>query len=288
MSTAHRAILFLIWFSVAVNAKAQAVPDLKSVMKRAQNYVDTYEERLGTLIGQETYRQTAKWDGRGRQGGTLRRTMSSDFLLIRVEGQWFGVRNVLTVDQRHVGARLTDFSRILRQSPVSAAQQLAEITTENGRYNIGDFIRTFNVPTFPLKILHSSNIGGFAFEKGAMRKNGNTTTWEIRFSETAHPTLIHDLKGNDQPQHGTLWIDPDTGTVLKTETGITMRVGLFSAKVTLLVTYNQSLNVNMLVPATMEEHYDSAVHRVEATATYSDFRRFGTEVKLLDIGPIER
>jgi hypothetical protein len=45
------------------------------------------------------------------------------------------------------------------------------------------------VPCFP------AAIRGFTFEKGAEKKICNATTWEIRFSETSHPTLIQDLKG---------------------------------------------------------------------------------------------
>lgn len=272
------------------------MPDLKTVIERAQNYVKAYEEQLGTLIGQEDYDQTAKWDsnttvwsGISRSGmrvGTQRRRMSSDFLLSRIEGQWFGVRNVLTVDQQRIDGKPADFARILAQSPVSTAQQLEAITAANRRYNIGDFIRTINVPTFPLKILHSSNVGRFIFEKGAEKKIGNTTAWEIRFSEASHPTIIHDLNDNDQAQHGSLWIDSDTGIVLKTETRINARTGSVLGKVTLIVTYKRSSKLNMLVPDTMEERYDTEFHRVDATATYSNFRRFETEVKL-NIGPIE-
>lgn len=127
MSASHSAILFLICFSVAANAKAQGVPDLKTVVERTQNYVKAYEEQLGTLIGQEDYNQTAKWDsnttvwnGTRRSGmrvGMQRRRMSSDFLLSRIEGQWFGVRNVLTVDQRRIDGKPADFGRIMAQSP---------------------------------------------------------------------------------------------------------------------------------------------------------------------------
>ena len=297
MSTSHRAILFLICFTVAADAGPQGVPDLKTVIERAQNYVKAYQEQLGTLIGQENYEQAAKWDSNttvsngttrsGMRAGTQRRKMSSDFLLSRIEGQWFGVRNVLTVDQRRIDGKPADFARILAQSPVTAAQQLEAITAANRRYNIGDFIRTFNVPTFPLKILHSSNVSRFVFEKGAEKKIGNATALEIRFSEASHPTMIRDLNGNDQAQEGSLWIDPDTGTVLKTETRITARTGSIWGKVTLIVTYKQSTKLNMLVPDAMEERYDSEFHRVDATARYSNFRRFETEVKL-NFGPIEQ
>ena len=99
--------------------------------------------------------------------------------------------------------------------------------------------------------------------------------------------MIRDLNFNDQAQHGSFWIDPDTGTVLKTETRINARSGSVSGKVTLIVTYKLSSKLSMLVPDTMEERYGSEFHRVDATATYSNFRRFETEVKL-DIGPIEQ
>jgi hypothetical protein len=191
------------------------------------------------------------------------------------------------VDQRRVDGKRADFARILAQSPVSAAEQLEEITAANRRYNLGDFIRTFNVPTFPLTILHSSNVGRFVFEKETEMTIGDTPAWEIGFSEVSHPTMIQDLKNNDQAQQGKLWIDPDTGTVLKTETRINAQTGSLWSKVTLVVTYKRSSKLNMLVPDAMEEH-ESEFHRVEATATYSNFRRFETEVKLLDIGPIQQ
>ena len=92
-------------------------------------------------------------------------------------------------------------------------------------------------------------------------------------------------------QHGSLWIDPDTGTILKTETRINAQTvrfwGKVTLKVTLIVTYKLSPKLDMLVPDTMEERYDSEFHRVDPTATYSNFRRFETEVKL-DIGPVEQ
>jgi hypothetical protein len=294
---AHRTILLLVSLSVAANAGAQGEPGLKTVMERAQNYVESYEKQLGTLIGQEDYSQTAKWDdhtavvnGIRRSGirvGTQRRSMSSDFLLTRIDGQWFAVRNVLSVDRRRVDGKQPDFARILGQSSSSAAKQLEEISAANRRYNIGDFFRTFNEPTFPLKILYSSNASRFVFEKGAGKNIGNVAAWEIRFSETLHPTMIHDLQDNDQAQHGRLWLDPSTGAVLKTETEIDYRAGSVWGKVTLVVTYKESSKLNMLVPEAMEERYDSEFHHVSATAIYSNFRRFETEVKL-DIGPIEQ
>jgi hypothetical protein len=197
-----------------------------------------------------------------------------------------------------------DFGGILAQSPASIVQQLKEVNQSNTRYNIGDFLRTFNVPTFPLTILRRSNFGRFRFEKRSERKLDNAMTWEIGFYEVAHPALIGDSHGKDQIERCRFWIDPDTGKVLKTETlidgkteTVTYRASgrpegghievrsVATYKVSFVVTYKPSSKLNMLVPGTMQESYDSDFHHVEGTATYSNFRRFETDVKL-DIGPI--
>jgi hypothetical protein len=218
--------------------------------------------------------------------GTQRRRLSSDFLLTRVGGEWFGVRNVLEVDSKRADEKNTDFSKILSRSPESLSEDLRNMNRSSSRYNIGDFTRTFNLPTFPLTMLHASNFRRFTFEKGQEKKIGDVMTWEIRFSEVVHPTMVRDLKGNDQVQHGRLWIDPKTGQILKTETVIDARYGDVRARVAFVVSYKQSAKLNMLVPDTMHEKYTTDFHRVDCEAIYSNFRRFETEVKL-DIGPVQ-
>jgi chromate transporter len=271
------------------HVQAQTVPDLKTVLERAQSYLTAFEEQLGTLIGEEDYRQTAIWDGRkpgGFRVGEQQRRLTSDFLVTRVGEHWFGVRNVLMVDRKPVKEKSKDFSAILANSPDSVVQALMDISNNNWRYNIGDFTRTFNLPTYPLTILHASNFHRFNFEKGPEIKIGNVLTWEVRFFEVAHPAMIRDLSNNDQLQHGRLWIDPNTGKILKTETLIDARTGNVRAKVDFVVSYKQSPKLDMLVLDTMHEKYDTDFHHVDCVATYSNFHRFETEVKL-DVGPIQ-
>jgi hypothetical protein len=290
MQTIRRTIILLICCGLAAGARAQVAPNLKAVMERAQDYIAAYEEQLGTLIGEEEYNQTAIWDASrpgGLRVGSRRRRLISDFLLVRVGETWFGARNVQRVDLARIEGKRADFGGILRESPQSIVQHLKELSDSNTRYNIGDFIRTFNVPTFPLTILHRSNFARFTFEKGPERKIDNVMTWEVRFSEVVHPTLIRDLKGRDQTERGRFWIDPDSGRILKTENLIDAQTDGIRAKVRFVVTYKPSAKLNMLVPDTMQENYDSEYHHVEGFATYSNFRRFETEVKL-DIGPAEQ
>ena len=96
--------------------------------------------------------------------------------------------------------------------------------------------------------------------------------------------MIRELSGNDQPQQGSLWIDPTTGKALKTDTFIDAHTRSADFRAWFVVTYKLNSKLKMLVPDKMQEKYDSESHRVEGTATYSNFRRFETEVKLVPIG----
>jgi hypothetical protein len=147
MRSAKYAILLLICQAYA-QAAAQA-PDLKTVLERAVGYVSAYEEQLGSIIGDEDCRQTAEWGAVGYKIRSQRRRLSSEFLLTRVRNTWFGLRNVLRVDDPELrrglklpeaGARY-DFSAMFAQPPDQFVQKLNEIARSNTRYNIGDFVK---------------------------------------------------------------------------------------------------------------------------------------------------
>jgi hypothetical protein len=251
-------------------------PDLKTVLERAQKYVAAYEAQLGTLIGEEDYVQDAEWKG----VRSLERRMSSDFLLTRIGPAWVGARNVLRVDGRPAEGKTTDFAKALNGSRESVAAQIRAVLEDNARYNIGDIGRTINVPTFPITILRPDVIRRFSFKKGPEVKIDSVTTWEIRFTEDAHPTLVRGFDGKDQYEHGRVWIDPETGEVLKTETVIDSKGAGHPFQATITVTYEANSKLGILVPATMQERYRNPSHSIDCLAKYSNFRRFEVDVKL--------
>jgi hypothetical protein len=51
--------------------------------------------------------------------------------------------------------------------------------------------------------------------------------------------------------------------------------------------YIPSAQLEMLVPGVMEERYENEYHTIDARADYSNFQRFGVEVKL-DLGPVPK
>jgi hypothetical protein len=186
-------------------------------LERAQSYVAVYAGQLGAIIGEEGYVQNAEWRtpralDRGQRVARAQRRLSSEFLLVRIEGSWFGARNVHRVDGRPVEAR-DEFASALVESPST----LMAIWPDNIRYNIGDFERTINVPTYALTILSPNNFQRFSFDKERERTIENVQTWEVQFSEIASPTMVRGLDGGDRHAQGMLWISPETGEILKTE-----------------------------------------------------------------------
>ena len=57
MRTFAHGILVYICLSFVESAGAQRALDLKTVLDRARSYVASYEERMGTIIGEEAYHE---------------------------------------------------------------------------------------------------------------------------------------------------------------------------------------------------------------------------------------
>ena len=258
---------------------------LNAVLARMQTYVAAYEGLLGMLIGEEEYVQNATWRGGGRPltvVGRERRRLSSDFLLLSVGTRWFAVRSVLRVDGVPVEAR-ENFASDVAESPA----RLIPNWPDNTQYNIGDFQRSINVPTFALTFLRPENFHRFSFEKGLERKIENVNTWELRFSEVVRPTLVRGSDGKNLYARGKLWVGPETGEILKTEIVFEGESSGTDYQATVLVSYKDSPEMEMLVPSIMEERYETEYHSINARADYSNFKRFTVEIDTeinLDLG----
>jgi hypothetical protein len=81
-----------------------------------------------------------------------------------------------------------------------------------------------------------------------------------------------DSKENpDLPATGTIWINADTGQVLRTV--IRFELGLDRQAVTTKFTLDPGLEI--AVPVEMREVFDVGLNRVSGVATYGRFRSFG-------------
>ena len=98
------------------------------------------------------------------------------------------------------------------------------------------------------------------------------SAWLVEYKEVGRPTLIKTTRDRDLPLAGRLWIQPATGTVLKTY----MVTADPEVRAQVTVTMREDEDVEMWVPDVMEEYYKDARESrdIFGRATYSLYRRF--------------
>jgi hypothetical protein len=256
--------------------------DLTGVLARAAQYVAEYEEKqLGNLLAAEDYLQDVELRNGQRFGTGSRRQQrrtQADFLILQLGGGRAALRRVTRVDGKLVKASQENFFEMSDNSPEGLRRQIAAIGKESTQYNIGPILRQINVPTFALAVARAAESKRFAFVKEDTRKIDGVETWEIRFREQRSPTLTHGLKGESLLSTGALWIEPQTGRILRTEFEVENPFSDPPVKGRITVTYKPNRNLGMLVPTEMNEHYESGSALVDCFARYSDFRAFNVEV----------
>jgi len=259
---------------------------LQDVIQRAVAAAASFEHEFAAVVADEHFVQHSTVIGLVKSRS--RREMRSDLLLVRVPGQdtWLPFRDVYQVDGRAVRDRTERLQRLFIDAPQTAVGAATKLTNESSRFNIGGVIRTINVPTFGLLILKPEYLKRFAFLKRGEEQVAGVTTWRITFQERARPTIVRTLPssgGNDVPIEGSLWIEPETGRVIKTlvKTAGTPDPGTATARLigrTLMrveTTFAPSDPLGFWVPDTMTEWAQAEnLSEVEGTATYSRFRRF--------------
>ena len=271
--------VLMLLFALPLPVQEPAV-ELQEVLKRASEYVTHYEGDLGNLIGSEEYVQTSTWlSGDRRVSRRERRRLSSDFLIIQVESEWAALRKVNRVDGFAEKQTEPDFEDAFDNSWEANMKRLASMKAESTRYNLGDILREINLPTFGLKVLRKGEAPRFVFERAGSAKVEGIQAWTVRFREVKGRPLVVGGKGEFLYSKGTLWIEPASGRVLRTEISVENPHTRPPVRGTTTVTYGPGKKVEMLVPLLMIEHYESDHNTVEARADYSNFRPFEVDVK---------
>jgi hypothetical protein len=255
-------------------AAAAADPSLRTVMSRVEQYVEQYESQLSTLVAREDYVQRVPAvAGRAEQV----RALVSDYLFFRSPGRygpWFGFRDVLSVDGAAV-ARQGERLRDIVASPDRAESRAMALALENGRYHIGRFSRTINVPVCVVGWMHRDMRDRFRFDREAVEDRDGVRVWRVRFRERDRP-LVRTPDGRPVKSEGRLWIDPGDGTILKTE----LLNALEDLRVTIQVEFRRDAELGLHVPVRMTERYDDGMDRLETEATYAEYRRFSATARI--------
>jgi hypothetical protein len=265
-------LLAALLMLVPPDQRAQEV-DVSAVLRRAGEYAASYHRELRAIVADEHYVQ--KVTGELEQERVLR----SEFVMVRGIGRedmWLAFRDVLEVDGKAVGSSRGRLERMLRESGPSMVERSRALAKEQAKYNIGDIVRTINVPTLPLEFLHADQRRRFRFRTAGAATIGNVTCIVVAYEERERPTFIRTPDGEDVAAKGTFWIETATGRIWKTELRTGGRV-----QSTITVTYGLEPRLELLVPLQMDERYVGRESRISAAATYSNFRRFETDARIV-------
>jgi hypothetical protein len=281
---ASAAVAVLLATMLAATARVPAAndtPNLKTVLRRAGDYVVRFERDLATLVAEEHYTQEVV-DGAPVEHRELR----SDLLFVSRLGmhRYVEFRDVFEVDGRPIRERSERLTELARD-PSDAS--MGQIVRESARYNIGDIERTINVPLLPLMFLIPENQWRFKFNvqkspqplstakdlpSSSPYFTVSTEVWVIEYRETEKPTVIRFIDGRGNiPVHGRFWIDPGSGRVLMSE----LIAEDHTVHATIDVSYQSEPVLDLFVPIEMRETYWRADEpaRITGVAAYSRFRR---------------
>lgn len=289
----------------ATGMALDAQPEVHAPLDRLGTYVAGWERDLGSVVANERYVQAVARQPRSELSRERlvppreSRLLVSEYTLIRLDDgptEWVGFRHVLSVDGVAVTAPGPPLQALMQDPGLTWRQRWERVRDLSAAYNIGAIARTINLPTFALSALRPSTQRRFRFSpQRAEALDGDT--WQVReFREMARPTLVSGLGGRDVPLSGRVWFDERTGRVRRTTLevrdyivptsdgdGDRDRDQELTSRIT--VDFRHDANVGTWVPAEMRERYDNSWgEQTTGHATYSNYRRFQTSVKLVRPG----
>lgn len=294
---ASAAALVLIAGVSLLAGTAQPKDGFHTILASAMRYVISYEQKFSLLVSEELYVQelqrppnpgsnlsrTNPGGGMVAPGTVKRQVLRSEFLLVQLgDGEgWMPFRDTFELNGGKVRDREDRLVKLFLSNDAMRFDDAARIMQASTEFNIGNVARTINIPTLALMFLHPRVNERFVFtDEGEESINGRLTR-RAAYREGVRPTLIKTTRGRDLALTGHVWIDPLTGTVVKTD--LNAADPAVRAAVTVTFTRNDALDI--WVPEKMEEWYKAALglDEIVATATYSNVRRFtvGTSEKVV-------
>lgn len=260
-----------------------------TVLSSAMRYVMNYEQQFALLVSEEHYVQELQRPpnpgdnlSRSNPGGGMRaggamniQNIKSDFVLVQLgmDGEgWLPFRDAFEVKGQKLRDREERLLKLFLDNDKDAFDKAARINEASTKHHLGNVARTINIPTLGMMLLHPRVNERFEFTDGGEETLAGRVLRKAMYREMARPTLIKTTRGRDLALTGTIWIDPFTGAVVKSE----MNAADPAVRCQVTVTFRRDDTLEMWVPEKMEEYYKAslAVDDILATATYINVRKY--------------
>ena len=260
-----------------------------TVLSSAMRYVMNYEQQFALLVSEEHYMQelqrppnpgdnlSQRNPGGGMRAGGQQnlQTFKSDFLLVQLgmDGEgWMPFRDTFEVKGKKVRDRNDRLLKLFLENDKRSFEKAAEFNENSNKNHLGNVARTINIPTLGMMLLHPRVNERFEFTDGGEETIAGRVLRRATYREAARPTLIKTTRGRDLALTGTIWIEPFSGAVVKTE----MNAADPALRCQVTVSFRRDEALEMWVPEKMEEYYKAnlAVDDILATATYTNVRKY--------------
>jgi hypothetical protein len=258
-------------------------PEVVDLLARGAAYVAHFVSTFSNVVAEERYAQRLIQE-------RLNRSLGSDFLIVQVPGTtvWQSFRDVFEVDGKPVRDRDDRLQKLFLEAPGSAIGEAREIAESGARFNLPG-IGSLNDPLAALAFLQPQYSVRFRWSLIRNERDLGPNVWSIRFQENQRPTIFLGAGNRDLPANGIIWLEADTGRIVKTElrvdrpgTAITSSFGVTTnlrglSEVITQYQFDERFGIN--VPVETQERHITGTAEVTGTAKYSRFRRFGVNVQ---------
>ncbi len=295
--------------ALAVRPTAQNAPPqlpLDAILRNAGAYVEKLVSDASGLVLEEDYAQQVRV-----QVVTTRHLRSDLTVMVDHDENWIEFRDVFEVDDKPVRDRDDRLIKLFASPSPDARAQARRIIAEGSRYNLDvasmRISRSINLPMTALRFLWPTSQSRSRFNRTGYANVSDHRTAVVEFRETAKPRIIG--SSDDAASRGTLWIEPDTGMVLRTQLQLTTARDRAQTAATITVNYALDPKIAIWLPHAMEERYEvtrtdttdvaattpqsngrlitgmetvpaaTVLGTIEGQATYSNIRRFNVAVE---------
>jgi len=262
---ANRAVLAVMAILALAPRPARAQDNrTDALMAKTAAYVARFVGQFSNVVAEETLVQETTIPRR-------KRTMRSDFLLVRYPGDtlWQAFRDVAEVDGKPVRDKEERLTRLFLEPASSAVRRARELQEAGARYNLLD-IGTLNNPLLVMAFLQDLYRERFRFDLAGRDRKLGPTVRQVQFQEWKVPSIIKGNGNLDILTRGLVWVEEDTGRVVRTE----LRIGSRSSPVSIITEFAFDDELGINVPVTMRDWYPDGTGEIRGVATYGRFRRF--------------
>jgi hypothetical protein len=269
--------------SADVSAQRNRTQDL---LARAAAYLEQFVDRFGNVVAEERYVQDSKTFPLSRRprgaprsavppGGLPRHIeLTSDFLLVQSpDKRWvYAFRDVFAVNGEPVRDRDERLTQLFLQPLDVAVDRAQKIAAEGARFNLAGPGRTVNSPLLAMGFLQAYYQPRFRFSERGTDAELGRDVWILEFKEETRPTLLRLEPDADLPVKGRVWVEGQTGRVVKTEL-------VLSELDTIVTTFRFDDRLQIAVPHQMREDFWMGNEVVAGAATYDKFRQFNVRTE---------